>query len=64
MHKGKFNNRQTSDKQRWGGYFEGLQNPNEDTRDNTFAAQDILEHEPEILRSDVEESLKSEKTGN
>ena len=45
-------------KQRWGGYFEGLLNPNEDTRDNNFSAQDILEHEPEILRSEVEESLK------
>ena len=32
-------------------------------RDNTFSAQDILEHEPEILRSEVEESLKSAKTG-
>ena len=50
-------------KQRWGGYFEGLLNPNEDTRDNNFSAQDILEHEPEILRSEVEESLKSAKTG-
>ena len=49
--------------QRWGGYFEGLLNPNEDTRDNNFSAQDILEHEPEILRSEVEESLKSAKTG-
>ena len=48
-------------KQRWGGYFEGLLNPNEDTRDNNFSAQDILEHEPEILRSEVEESLKSAK---
>ena len=50
-------------KQRWGGFFEGLLNPNEDTRDNNFSAQDILEHEPEILRSEVEESLKSAKTG-
>ena len=50
-------------KQRWGGYFEGLLNPNEDTRDNNSAVQDILEHEPEILRSEVEESLKSAKTG-
>ena len=50
-------------KQRWGGYFEGLLNPNEDTRDNNFAAQDILEHEPKILRTEVEESLKSAKTG-
>ena len=50
-------------KQRWGGYFEGLINPNEDTRDNNFSAQDILEHEPEILRSEVEESLISAKTG-
>ena len=31
-------------KQRWGGYFEGLLNPNEDTRDNNFSTQDILEH--------------------
>ena len=45
------------------GYFEGLLNPNEAMRDNNFLAQDILEHEPEILRSGVEESLKSEKTG-
>ena len=44
-------------KQRWGGYFEGLLNP------NVFSAQDILEHKPEILRSGVEESLKSAKTG-
>ena len=50
-------------KQRWGGYFEGLLNPNEDTRDINFSVQDILEHEPEILRSEVEESLKSAKTG-
>ena len=50
-------------KQRWGGYFEGLLNPNEDPRDNNFSAQDILEHEPEILRSEVEESLKSANTG-
>ena len=49
-------------KQRWGGYFEGSLNPNEDTRDN-FSAQDILEHEPEILRSEIEESLKLSKTG-
>ena len=49
-------------KQRWGGYFDGLLNPNEDTRHNNFSAQDILEHEPEILRSEVEESLKSAKT--
>ena len=49
-------------KQRWRGYFEGLLHPNEDTRDN-FSTQDILEHEPEILRSEVEESLKSAKTG-
>ena len=32
-------------------------------RDNNFSAQDILEHEPEILRSEVEGSLKSAKTG-
>ena len=33
-------------------------------RDNNFSAQDILEHEPEILRSEVQqESLKSAKTG-
>ena len=32
-------------------------------RDNNFSAQDILAHEPEILRSEVEESLKSAKTG-
>ena len=44
-------------KQRWGGYFEGLLNPNEDTRDNNVSLQDILEHEPELLRSSVEESL-------
>ena len=50
-------------KQRWGGYFEGLLNPNEEMRDNNFLVQDILEHEPEILRSEVEESLKPEKTG-
>ena len=50
-------------KQRWGGYFEGLLNPNEDTIDNNFSGQDILEHETEILRSEVEESLKSAKTG-
>ena len=53
-------------KQRWGGgggYFEGLLNPNEETRDNNFLVQDILEHEPEILRSEVEESLKSANTG-
>ena len=50
-------------KQRWGGYFEGLLNPNEGTRDNNFPVQHILEHEPEILRSEVEESLKSAKTG-
>ena len=50
-------------KQRWRGYFEGLLNPNEEMRDNNFSAQDILEHEPEILRSEVEESLKSAKTG-
>ena len=37
-------------KQRWGGYFEGLLNPNEEMRDNNLSAQDILEHEPEILR--------------
>ena len=49
-------------KQRCGGYFEGLLNPNEETRDNNFLVQDILEHEPEILRSEVEESLKSAKT--
>ena len=46
-----------------GGYFEGLLYPNEDTRDNNFSAQYILEHETEILRSEVEESLKSAKTG-
>ena len=45
-------------KQRRGGYFEWLLNPNEDTRDNNFSVQDIMEHEPE-----VEESLKSAKTG-
>ena len=45
-------------KQIWGGYFEGLLNPNEDTRDNNFSVQYIMEHEPEILRSEVEESLK------
>ena len=39
-------------KQRWGGYFEGLLNPNEEMRDNNFSAQDILE-----LRSEFE-SLK------
>ena len=50
-------------KQRWGDYFEGLVNPNEATRDSNFLAQNILEHEPEILRSQVEESLKSAKTG-
>ena len=50
-------------KQRWGGFFEGLLNPNEDTRDNNLSVQDILEHEPEILRSEIEESLKSAKTG-
>ena len=50
-------------KQRWGGYFEGLLNPNEDMSDNNVSAQDILEHEPEILLSEVEESLKSAKTG-
>ena len=50
-------------KQRWGGYFEGLLNPIEDTRDNNFSAQGIPEHEPEILRSEVEESLKSAKIG-
>ena len=50
-------------KQIWGGYFEGLLDPNEDTRDNNLSAQDIQEHEPEILRSEVEESLKSAKTG-
>ena len=31
--------------------------------DHCESAQDILEHEPEILRSEVEESLKSAKTG-
>ena len=51
-------------KQRWGGYFEGLLNRNEDTRNNNFSIQDILEQEPEILRSEVEASLKSAKTGN
>ena len=50
-------------KQIWGDYFEGLLNPYEDTTDNNFSAQYILEHEPEILRSEVEESLKSAKTG-
>ena len=50
-------------KQKWGGYFEGLLNTNEEMRDNNFSAQDILEHEPEILRSEVEGSLKSAKTG-
>ena len=49
-------------KQRWVGYFEGLLNPNEEMRDNNFSAQDILEPEPEILRSEVEESLKLAKT--
>ena len=38
-------------KQRWGGYVEGLLNPNKDMRDNNLSAQDIPEHEPEILRS-------------
>ena len=46
-----------------GGYVEGLLNPNEDTRDNNFSVQDILKHELEIQRSEVEESLKSAKTG-
>ena len=57
------NNRQASEQTEMGGggYFEGLLNPNEDTRDNNFSAQDITEHEPEILRSEVEESLKSER---
>ena len=32
-------------------------------RDYNFSAQYILEHEPEILRSEVEESLESAKTG-
>ena len=42
-------------KQRWGGYFEGLLNPNEDTIDILDEdTRDILEHEPEILRSEVE----------
>ena len=50
-------------KQRSGGYFEGLLNPNEETRDNTFSLQDVLEHDPVILRSNVDESLKSAKTG-
>ena len=50
-------------KQRWGGYIERLLNPNDDTRDNNMSVQDILEHEPEILRSEVEESLKSAKAG-
>ncbi len=50
-------------KQRWERYFEGLLNPNEEIRDNNFSAQDILEHETEILRSEVEESLKSAKSG-
>ena len=50
-------------KQRWGGYFEWLLDPNEDTRDNNFSVQDILGHEPEMLRLEVEESLKSAKTG-
>ena len=45
-------------KQSWGGYFERLLNPNEDTRDNNFSVQYIMEHEPEILRSEIEESLK------
>ena len=31
-------------KQRWGGYFEELLNPNEATRDNNFLAHNILEH--------------------
>ena len=39
-------------KQRWGCYFEGLLNPNEDMRYNKFSAQDILEHEREIQRSE------------
>ena len=43
--------------------FEGLLNPNENTRDNNCSVQDILEHEPEILRSEVEESLEPAKTG-
>ena len=50
-------------KQRWGGYFEGLLTSNDDTRDNNFSAQDIMEHEPEVIRSEVEGSLKSAKTG-
>ena len=33
-------------KQRWRIYFEGLLNPNEDTRDNNFLVQNFLEHEP------------------
>ena len=39
-------------------YLEGLLKPNEDTRDNNFSAQNILEHESEILRSEVEESAR------
>ena len=48
-------------KQRWGGHNEGLLNPNKDTR--YFSVQYILEHEPHILRSYVEESQKSANTG-
>ena len=43
--------------------MKGYYIPNEATRDNNFMARNILEHEPEILRSEVEESLKSAKTG-
>ena len=32
-----------------------------DKRDTNFSVQDILEHEPEILRSEVEESLDFNK---
>ena len=51
---------------RWGGYFEGLLGPNGDSGDDGFSAQDILEREPEVLRSGVGGgggSLKSAKTG-
>ena len=38
---------------RWGGYFERLLGPNGDSGDDGFSAQDILEREPEVLRSGV-----------
>ena len=41
----------------------GLLNPNEETRDNNFLVQAILEHEAEILRSEVEESLTGKAPG-